>query len=281
MSAPSYQLGVVPVSVVVQFVEPYHERRRRGRRPARPPARRARRRSTARASASCMRQRRRRAEAAAGAGASIGRAAGRDDEDVGAELVDLVLHLGLGALAEADGQDHGGDADEDAEHRERRAQPVGADRLGRGAEACRASSSGASSRCRRAASRRRRRTRPPSRISIVRSARAAMSRSWVISTIVRPSSLSSLEQLQHVGGRGRVEVAGRLVGEDHRGLGDQRARDGDPLLLTARQLARPVVGPVGRARPGRARRSARSRRSARVDAARRRAAARRCATPAR
>ena len=52
-----------------------------------------------------------------------------------------------------------------------------------------------------------------------------------------------------------VEVAGRLVGQDHPGLGDQGPGDGDALLLAARQLTRLVVGPVGqvhrrRARPG-------------------------------
>ena len=54
---------------------------------------------------------------------------GRDDEQVGAERVDLGLDLRLRALAQPDGEDHRGDADEDAEHGERRAQPVRADRL--------------------------------------------------------------------------------------------------------------------------------------------------------
>ena len=38
----------------------------------------------------------------------------------------------------------------------------------------------------------------------------------------------------------RVEVAGRLVGEQDRRVVHQRARDGDALALTARQLVRPV-----------------------------------------
>ena len=47
-------------------------------------------------------------------------------------------------------------------------------------------------------------------------------------------------------GRGRgVEVAGRLVGEDHRGLGGERARHRDALLLAARQLGRAVGAAVG------------------------------------
>ena len=43
----------------------------------------------------------------------------------------------------------------------------------------------------------------------------------------------------------RVQVAGRLVGEDHLGPGDQRPGQGDPLLLAAGQLARPVTEAVG------------------------------------
>ena len=54
-----------------------------------------------------------------------------------------------------------------------------------------------------------------------------------------------LEQAEHVGGRARVEVAGGLVGEDHRRFGHERAGDRDALLLAARQLTGPVVGPVG------------------------------------
>ena len=50
-----------------------------------------------------------------------------------------------------------------------------------------------------------------------------------------------------------VEIAGRLVGEQHVGLGDDRAGDGDALLLAARQLGRGMVPPVGRGRPCRAR----------------------------
>ena len=47
-------------------------------------------------------------------------------------------------------------------------------------------------------------------------------------------------------GRGRrVEVAGRLVGEDHRGLGGERAGHRHALLLAAGQLGRPVSAAVG------------------------------------
>jgi hypothetical protein len=41
-----------------------------------------------------------------------------------------------------------------------------------------------------------------------------------------------------------VEVAGGLVGEQHRGLGDDGARDRHALLLAARQLGRRVVLPA-------------------------------------
>ena len=81
----------------------------------------------------------------------------------------------------------------------------------------------------------------------------ATSISWVISTIVRPCVVQLVEQGQDVGGGDRVEVAGRLVGQDQRRVGDQRPGDGDPLLLAAGQLARPVARPGRPGRPGRAR----------------------------
>ena len=60
------------------------------------------------------------------------------------------------------------------------------------------------------------------------------------------SSMISSERLA-------VEIAGRLVGEQHVGLGDDRAGDGDALLLAAGKLGRRMVPPVARARPCRAR----------------------------
>jgi hypothetical protein len=41
-----------------------------------------------------------------------------------------------------------------------------------------------------------------------------------------------------------VKIAGRLVGEDQRRLVGQRARNGDALLLAARQLRRAMVEPL-------------------------------------
>jgi hypothetical protein len=46
--------------------------------------------------------------------------------------------------------------------------------------------------------------------------------------------------------RGLIEVAGRLVAEHQARLVDERARDGDALLLAARQLAGPVLDAVAK-----------------------------------
>jgi hypothetical protein len=48
-------------------------------------------------------------------------------------------------------------------------------------------------------------------------------------------------QVEHRVGGVTIEVAGRLVGEDARRLGDQRARNGDALTFTAGKLAGAVV----------------------------------------
>ena len=55
------------------------------------------------------------------------------------------------------------------------------------------------------------------------------------------------QQVEDAVARLRVEVAGRLVGEDDGGPGDQRAGDRDPLLLAAGELGGPVGGAVGEA----------------------------------
>jgi hypothetical protein len=52
------------------------------------------------------------------------------------------------------------------------------------------------------------------------------------------------QQPQHLAPGGRVQGAGRLVGEQHGRPGDQRPGDRHPLLLPAGQLAGPVPGPV-------------------------------------
>ena len=76
----------------------------------------------------------------------------------------------------------------------------------------------------------------PSRTRITRRAWAAISSSWVIRMIVLPCRVQAVEDRHHLLRGGRVEVAGRLVGEDHGRVGDERARDRDPLLLAAGEL---------------------------------------------
>ena len=57
------------------------------------------------------------------------------------------------------------------------------------------------------------------------------------------------DQLDHRGRGGRVELGGRLVGEQQRGLIDQGQRQGQPLLLTAGQPPGPAVRGPGQADP--------------------------------
>ena len=67
-------------------------------------------------------------------------------------------------------------------------------------------------------------------------------------TVVWPSSsTASRSSCEHVGAGGGVEVAGRLVGEQHGRLGDERAGDRDALLLAAGELRRLVVAALGEA----------------------------------
>ena len=121
----------------------------------------------------------------------------------------------------------------------------------------------------------RRSGRRTSRIS--RRACAATSGSWVISTIVRPAALSWSNTARTSVGRTRVEVAGRLVGQDQR-----RARSPAPgrsrPAAAGRRRAGSARGRRGRrGRPCPARPRARSRRSVALRR-RRPAAARHCAS---
>jgi hypothetical protein len=59
-----------------------------------------------------------------------------------------------------------------------------------------------------------------------------------------------VQQVQHLGGGGAVEVAGGLVGDDQRRVGHQCAGDGHALLLAAGELVGVVVGAVGQADHG-------------------------------
>ena len=61
-------------------------------------------------------------------------------------------------------------------------------------------------------------------------------RSWVATRTVVPPALMSRNRFMISSDKVRIEVAGRLVGQDELRLVDQRARDGDALLLAARQL---------------------------------------------
>ena len=85
-------------------------------------------------------------------------------------------------------------------------------------------------------------TMRPSRNVTTRDAHAAMSCSCVTSTMVMPRSrLRRLEEREDLEARARVEVAGGLVGEEHRRARDERARDRDALLLAAGELVRCVM----------------------------------------
>ncbi len=49
------------------------------------------------------------------------------------------------------------------------------------------------------------------------------------------------QQVEDLAAGGAVEIAGRLVGDQQVGVGDDRPGDGDALLLAAGELARIVV----------------------------------------
>ena len=61
-------------------------------------------------------------------------------------------------------------------------------------------------------------------------------RSWVTRTTARPSSAASRSRASTAAPGLGVEVAGRLVGEQERRVVDERARDGEALLLAAGEL---------------------------------------------
>jgi len=58
------------------------------------------------------------------------------------------------------------------------------------------------------------------------------------------------EQFHQITASRRIEIAGRLVGEDDGGIGDQGAGDGDALLLAAGQFGRGVGLAVGKSHRG-------------------------------
>jgi hypothetical protein len=87
-------------------------------------------------------------------------------------------------------------------------------------------------------------TSPSLKWTMVR-ANAAMSGSWVtISTVMPLVAVEIGEQLHDLDRAFGIEIAGRLVGEQHIGIGDDRAGDRDALLLAARKLGRRMVPPL-------------------------------------
>jgi hypothetical protein len=189
-------------------------------------------------------------------GAARTRAGRHHDDQVGAEPVDLGLDLALGAGADGDQHHDGGHADHHAEHGQQAAQPVRAQR-GHGDPP---------------------RLRQPHPVGLIpvgltpRAARRAPGSAagpggdvQVVGDQHDGHALLGVQRLEQrhdlLAGAG-VEVAGRLVGQQHLRVADQGAGDGHPLLLAAGQLGRPVVQPVphptrSSARTARLRRSAR------------------------
>jgi hypothetical protein len=62
-----------------------------------------------------------------------------------------------------------------------------------------------------------------------------------------PGRTEAVEQPEDLQSGGAIEVAGRLVGEDDERLVAERARDRDPLPLTARERRGQMLGSVGEA----------------------------------
>ena len=102
------------------------------------------------------------------------------------------------------------------------------------------------------------RTRPCSSSSVACAA-AVTVRSCVAMITVTPRSRERADRRQERGGRVRVELGGRLVGEHDPGARDERLRERGALLLAAGELGR---------HGGRAARSGRARRSASASSSR-------------
>ena len=59
-----------------------------------------------------------------------------------------------------------------------------------------------------------------------------------------PGTVEGIEQVHNVVAGGGVEIAGRLVGQNHMRVVDQSSRDRHPLLLSSRKLRGPVAEPA-------------------------------------
>ena len=201
--------------------------------------------------------------------------AGRTEQEVGAHAADAVEHGLSRAVADRQHRDDRAHADDDAEQRERGAEEVRAQRAPgrlRGLEPAAGTSRAGRAGARGA--RRRRCRRPRTRIAhdaaVADLDHAVGMRRHLRRVgdqddgVALPREV--LEQRQHLGAALAVERAGGLVGEDDLAAVHQRARDRHALLLAARQLVRPVLEPVGRARASSSSARARSCRSARRQA---------------
>ena len=187
--------------------------------------------------------------------AALREVAGRHDDHVGAGRLDLRLDRGLRAGAERHHRDDGGDADDHAEHRQRRPHLVAAQRLERDAENHQDTTSSAPYDRRfgrRAAASELVLREPPlarpdwSVDDLRRRGTTTMRVPYsAMSVFVRDEHhgdaalpVQTLEDAHHFDAGSRVEVPGRLVRQQNRRVVDQRARDRDALLLAARQLIR-------------------------------------------
>ena len=79
--------------------------------------------------------------------------------------------------------------------------------------------------------------------------RAAARSEWVASTIVGFLFVNRLEQIEHRLAVARIEISGRLVGQQQRRPVDDGASDRDALHLAAGQLVRKMPRPLGQADP--------------------------------
>ncbi len=196
--------------------------------------------------------------------------AGNDDEQVGAEAFKLLAHGVVGALPDRHHRNQRGDADEDAEHGQRRPHLVARQRLHGGGQDHHTEGPGQ----RRAAPHlrggmrvkdrqiRRRRGRCPGKAGGL----ALVGEDAAIAHRHRASGISGdiglvrhqddgdallaieLRQRLHDLVRGtRIEIAGGLVGKEQARRIDQRPRDRDPLLLAAGKLTGRVFRAIAEA----------------------------------
>ena len=189
--------------------------------------------------------------------AALVRRTGAHQQQVGAHRADAIDHRLLGAVADREHRDHRGDADHDAEQRQHRSEYIGTQSAQRGlggfgdigavrdAAAARLPGVGGVV----VGGRLRAGVGDDAAVLDLDHARRVLGdfarvRDQDHRVTLRPQVL---QLLHHVGAALAVERAGRLVGQDHAAAVHQRACDRDALLLSARQLIRPMVRAVGEA----------------------------------